>query len=129
MQTILDAGRNLGRWICRLSFCVAAFEETGDRRGARRFDKNSFVAREPSLRFENFFVSHDVDRALRFLHRALAPLPACRISDANGGCNRLRFRDNFVVKNRRRPRCLESNHARVTASIFRARGNSRYPAQ
>ena len=116
------AVRNLGRWISRLSFGVAGFEETGDWSGARRLDKNSFVAREPSLRCENFFVSHNVDGAARLLHGTFRAVPARRISNANGGCNRLRFLDNSC-REKPAPRPLPGiQSSRVTASIFRARG-------
>ena len=40
---------------------LAAFEKTGDGSGAGRFNEDSFVAREPGLRIQNFFVSDDID--------------------------------------------------------------------
>ena len=40
-----------------------AFEKSGNRCGARGFDENAFVAREPALGIEDFQIGHDVDRA------------------------------------------------------------------
>ena len=86
--------------------------------------------REPSLRFQNFFVGHDVNRAAGFVHwrvcaaSQLAGFPM-RMADAT--VSGFSITSSMKISARRPLPGLQSS--RELASIFRARWYSRYPAQ
>src|ERR1043166_1671000 len=100
---------NFLEWV-RGFACIAAFEQPGDRCRAGRFDKDSLIPSQPTLRSDDLFVAHCIDRSQGFGDGGARLFPACRVPDSNCGRNRFRFLDDSIMKNRRRPSRLKSNH-------------------
>ena len=98
----------------------AAFEETGllhldharDRGSRRRLAKNPFERRHHTVRFNDFFIRHQIDLPVRFLHGFDGLCPARRVTDTDGRRDRLWLLHHMSQHNGRRARRLKSEHPR-----------------
>src|SRR5579862_3032721 len=86
---------------------LAEARNAGSRGG---LDEDPFLRREKFVGVENFGVAHHVDQPARLIAGGFGEFPTCRIADANGGGDGLRFLDRMTAHDGRGALGLKPDH-------------------